>query len=140
MSKNRHGNKDSRRFHTWLDNAQEDLIAAGLIIDNPRCYKLVAFHCHQVLEKVLKAYMLFKKNKLMDGHNLLWLCQQAAKIDNDFVDFFDECVLINHCYIETRYPSDLLFEIEKEQAEEIFSSTKQVFETICSKIYQEYII
>ncbi len=133
-------NKDSRRFHTWLDNAQEDLIAAELIISNPRCYKLVAFHCHQVLEKVFKGYMLFKNNRLMDGHNLLWLCQQVSKVDEDFIDFFDECVLINHCYIETRYPSDLLFEVTREQADKMLAATKQVFGSICHKIYQEYVV
>ncbi len=137
MARNRHYN-DSRCFDNWLNNAQEDIITAEMIMSNPRCYKLASFHCQQTLEKSLKSYILFKENKLLDGHNLLWLCRQAAKIDKDFIDFIDECALINHCYIETRYPSDLLFEITDNQMEKIFSSTKTVFEAICNKIYKEY--
>lgn len=137
MSRNKHIN-DSRRFHIWLDNAQEDIIAAQLLLQNPRCYKLASFHCQQALEKILKSYILLKNNVLLDGHNLLWLCKQAAKIDKDFLDFLDECALINHCYIETRYPSDLLFEISEKQVKEFFISTKSVFDSICHKIYDEY--
>ena len=137
MSRNKHNN-DSKRFHTWIDSAQEDLIAAEILIYKPRCYKLVAFHCQQALEKSLKGYILFKDNRLLDGHNLLWLCKQAAKNDKDFIEFLDECALINHCYIDTRYPSDLFFEINEKQIRKIFIATKEVFDAICNKIYKEY--
>ena len=138
MSRNKHSNNDSRRFHTWLDNAQEDLIAAQMLITNPRCYKLVAFHCQQALEKVFKAYVLLRSKKLLDGHNLLWLCKQAINLDKSFVDYIDECALINHYYIEARYPVDFLCEISERKIKEIMTATKEVFYMICEKIYQEY--
>ena len=134
----RHNNSDSKRFYTWLDNAQEDLIAAQILTANQRCYKLAAFHCQQTLEKVFKAYVLFKSKKLLDGHNLLWLCRQAMKIDKSFVDFMDESALINHYYIESRYPSDFLQEISDEHMNKIILSTTEVFNTICNKIDKEY--
>ncbi len=134
----RHNNSDSKRFYTWLDNAQEDIIAAQMLITNQRCYKLAAFHCQQTLEKVFKAYVLFKSKKLLDGHNLLWLCRQAMKIDKSFVDFMDESALINHYYIESRYPSDFLQEISDGQMNKIISSTTEVFDIICNKIDKEY--
>ena len=134
----RHNNSDSKRFYTWLDNAQEDIIAAQILITNQRCYKLAAFHCQQTLEKVFKAYVLFKSKKLLDGHNLLWLCRQAMKIDKSFVDFMDESALINHYYIESRYPSDFLQEISDGHMYKIISSTTEVFEIICNKIDKEY--
>lgn len=138
MGRNRHNNNDSRRFHTWLNNAQEDIIAAEIIVSNSRCYKLASFHCQQTLEKALKGFILFKENRLVDGHNLLWLCKQAMKIDKDFTEFLDECALLNHCYIETRYPSDLFFEVTEQQANSFFLSAKAVFNEICNKIYVEY--
>ncbi len=139
MGKNRHNNNDSRLFYTWIDNAQEDIIAAEIMMSNSRCYKLATFHCQQTLEKALKGFMLFKKNRLLDGHNLLWLCKQAMSVDKDFIDFLDECALLNHCYIETRYPSDLFFEVTEQQVKKFYLSTKDVFNKICDKIYMEYV-
>ena len=134
MARSKHNN-DSHRFYTWLDSAQEDLLAAQILMSNFKCYNLAAFHCQQTLEKILKAYILFENNRLYDGHNLLWLCKQAAKLDDTFFCFLDACAKMNHFYIEARYPSDLFLEITKEDIKELVIDTKSIFDKICMKMY-----
>ena len=61
---------DSRRYFDWLFHANLDFLAAKNLIKDTRCYSLASFHCQQCIEKALKGYLLFKKHKLYDGHNL----------------------------------------------------------------------
>lgn len=138
MARSRCHSKDSRKFHSWIDNAEEDIIAAELLMQNHRCFKNSVFHCQQTVEKSLKAYVLFESDRLIDGHNLLWLCRQASNYDSRFIDWMDECAFLNHSYIETRYPSDIFFEISESQIKKSFSIAKKIFNFICNIIYEKY--
>ena len=102
-----HNGNDSRRYYDWLEHSSQDLIAAKILSEDDRCYRLSAFHCQQAIEKALKAYILLKSDVLVDGHNLTWLCRQAKKYDKGFHQWFDESADLNQCYIETRYPADI---------------------------------
>ncbi len=80
----RHNTTDSRRYYDWLDRAAEDMMATEKLADDEFCYNACAFHCQQTIEKALKAYILLKTDRLLDGHNLTWLCKQAARYDDHF--------------------------------------------------------
>lgn len=67
-----HNGNDSRRYYDWLEHSSQDLIAAKILSEDDRCYRLSAFHCQQAIEKALKAYILLKSDVLVDGHNLTW--------------------------------------------------------------------
>ena len=98
-----HNGKDSRRYYDWLEHSSQDLIAAKILSEDDRCYRLAAFHCQQAIEKALKAYILLKSDVLVDGHNLTWLCRQAKKYDRGFHQWFDESADLNQCYIAVSY-------------------------------------
>ena len=49
-----HNGKDSRRYYDWLEHSSQDLIAAKILSEDDRCYRLAAFHCQQAIEKALK--------------------------------------------------------------------------------------
>ena len=103
---------DSRRYFDWLYYANLDLLAAKTLLSDERCYNGAAFHCQQSIEKGLKGYLLFKKHKLYDGHNLTWLCKQAMQTDSHFSTWLEKSTMLNHYYIETRYPADIPFDID----------------------------
>ena len=86
---------DSRRYFDWLFHANLDFLAAKNLIKDTRCYNSAAFHCQQCIEKALKGYLLFKKHKLYDGHNLTWLCKQAALTDQSFTKWIGKSTLLN---------------------------------------------
>ncbi len=137
----RYNTSDSKRYFDWLYHANLDYIAARTLIKNQRCNLSAAFHCQQCIEKALKGYMLFKKRKLFDGHNLTWLCKQAALMDNHFKEYLLSSVMLNKYYIETRYPADIPLSITNEDAAQLLETTTDMLNFICEQLkfdFQSY--
>ncbi|MGI6404245.1 MAG: HEPN domain-containing protein [Oscillospiraceae bacterium] len=131
---NPHTNRDSRRYYDWLDRAGEDIICAGLLVQNDNCYNSAAFHCQQTIEKALKAYILLKSDVLPDGHNLPWLCKRAMRYDSTFSEWLDESATLNRCYIETRYPADLPLNLDFRQVMKYYQMAKSMYLFICEEV------
>lgn len=129
--------KDSHRYNDWLDRSEEDLLAAKILSENEDCYNSSAFHCQQAIEKALKAFILLKSNILVDGHNLMWLCRQATKYDRGFHQWFDESADLNQCYIETRYPADILNEINEKKIKNFYRMASEMFAYTSKEIDKE---
>ncbi len=140
MRNRNHASNDSRHHNDWLEFAACDIRAAQLLMQEEDCYPLAAFHCQQCMEKVLKAYILFKTGQLVDGHNLIWLLKQASKRNASFKQWIDECVYINHFYIEARYPSDFELEINKDRMNAIYTKAKALYDDVSINIYEEDIL
>lgn len=123
---------DSKRYYDWIYHASLDMMAAEVLAPEPKLYYTAAFHCQQCIEKALKGYLLFKSRKLLDGHNLTWLCKQAAMMDSSFVQWLDESAVLNRYYIETRYPADIPLEIDEETMKSLLRMSNEMMDFICS--------
>lgn len=134
---NRHGSGDSRQYFDWLEHSSSDLVAASLLKEDDRCYDLAAFHCQQSIEKALKAYILLRSGRLVDGHNLTWLCRQAKKYDKDFQQWFEESADLNQCYIETRYPADVDKELDYKMVQGFYTMAKDMYRFIFEQVDEE---
>ena len=91
----------------WIEKANHDLIAAGLIIDsNPMILDIACFHCQQAIEKFLKVFLLFKEQELIKTHNLNILIKNCADFDADFItiDLKD----LNQYAVRSRYPDQYI--------------------------------
>lgn len=137
MSRSSRGG-DSKRYFDWLYHSHQDNLAAKLLSDDVRCYNAVAFHCQQCIEKALKAYLLYKTRRLYDGHNLTWLCRQAANIDTHFMRWLSKCSNLNRYYIETRYPADEPMDIDTATVTELRDATEDMLTFICEQIRFDY--
>lgn len=133
-----HNGNDSRRYYDWLEHSSQDLIAAKILSEDDRCYRLSAFHCQQAIEKALKAYILLKSDVLVDGHNLIWLCRQAKKYDKGFHQWFDESADLNQCYIETRYPADIEREYTYKMVRNFYRMAREMYQYIFAEIDREF--
>ncbi len=131
-------NTDSRRYFDWLFHSNLDYLAAKCLIEDVRCYPAAAFHCQQCIEKALKAFLLYKKHRLFDGHNLTWLCKQAMLIDEHFRDYLKDSVILNRYYIETRYPADIPLDISCDSMQRIFEMTKDMLNFISEIIHFDF--
>ncbi|MCD7730409.1 MAG: HEPN domain-containing protein [Oscillospiraceae bacterium] len=138
MSRSSGHKTDSKRYYDWLFHAWQDLHSAKMLINDSRLYEQVVFHCQQAIEKSLKAYMLYKARRLLDGHNLTWLCKQAAMLDDSFAKWISKCVLLNRYYIETRYPADIPSDIDRDFAEDILSASEEMMDFVCELIRFDY--
>jgi len=128
---------DSRRYDDWLQRAYEDLLSAGLLKDDERCFNSCAFHCQQAIEKALKSYILLIAGTLVDGHNLTWLCRKALRYDRTFQEWLDESAALNKYYIETRYPADIPMELTHEKVDKAYKMAKQMYTFICRELEQK---
>jgi HEPN domain-containing protein len=124
------GNNDSNRYMDWLNRASEDLKAAEILSGNSETLDAATFHCQQCIEKALKAYILFKSQSHVDGHNLTWLCRQAMKTDGRFNEWLDESAALNRYYIETRYPSDIPNKLDEPKVKHIYDMAKAMHDFI----------
>ncbi len=138
MSRKSSHNGDSKRYYDWLFHAYQDLLAARMLITDRRLFNPTVFHCQQAIEKSLKAFLLYKHRKLFDGHNLTWLCKQAALTDQSFTKWIGKSTLLNRFYIETRYPADIPEEIDRQLVEEILEATEDMMDFICDNIKFDY--
>ncbi len=138
MSRKSNHSSDSKRYYDWLFHAYQDLLAARMLVTDRRLFNPTVFHCQQAIEKGLKAFLLYKHRKLFDGHNLTWLCKQAALTDQSFTKWIGKSALLNRFYIETRYPADIPEEIDRELVEDILAATEEMMEFICDNIKFDY--
>lgn len=129
---------DSRRYYDWLYYAYIDLIAAENLIEIPLCYNSVAFHCQQAVEKSIKGYLLFRRHRLYDGHNLPWLCKQAMAEDEHFGQWLNKASILNRFYIEARYPADFLLQLDDKQTAEVLAATVEMLRFIMGLVHFDF--
>lgn len=134
MSARRSNTNDSRRYYEWLDRAQTDLQSSRLLLGVGGDGTAIIYHCHQVVEKALKGFLLFSANRHFDGHNITFLVKQAIRYDREFEPYLEKSPPFNRYYIETRYPNDLPFEISDRELNEAFAVSESIYRLVSKKI------
>ncbi len=134
MGRRRNNPRDSRRFDDWLNAAYDDLRAAKLLSHDDTLNNATAFHCQQCVEKCLKGFILCRSGNAVDGHNLTWLCRRAVSLDDRFTQWMDESAMLNHYYIETRYPTDIPTEISDDQIPRMIWMADDIFTYVAREL------
>lgn len=117
----------------WTDIADYDLETAEAMYQTGR-WLYVAFMCHQVIEKILKAYWcgtqpddppyIHNHKRLASGCGLYELMTDKQK---DFIE------TVTNYNIETRYPEDrdaLARTLTKQACRELIDETKRMYQWI----------
>lgn len=90
----------------WLVKVGEDIIVIEkLTEDEVVAASAVCFHCQQVVEKVLKAYLIANGKEIRKTHNLEFLLSECADFDSDFDNI--DLKNLSDFGVEIRYPGDL---------------------------------
>lgn len=85
----------------WLDFAKEDLKDAEILF-RAKSYRGSSWHCHQAIEKILKAIIIQKGKRLRKIHDLIELLRDTKiKLPEDLMSFVEELDLF---YLPPRYP------------------------------------
>lgn len=100
-------NKETKDYvRQWILKAGDDLI----VIEKLTQFEVVAnsavcFHCQQVVEKYLKAYLIAQGIEIKKTHNIEFLLAECEEFDPDFsaIDPKD----LNDFGVDIRYPGDL---------------------------------
>lgn len=118
----------------WLKFAESDLDAADYLFHKPRAnqwtFILVVWHCHQAVEKILKAIIIHQGKEILRIHDLpkLWkLTNLTDLLEGQTVFLFE----LNQHYLTPRYPDMPLKKsyplITKNKAKEVLIKTKDLF-------------
>ena len=90
----------------WTLCAKADLDAAKRLFNSPRptswTYLLVLWHCHQVIEKMLKMLIIKRGKELVKIHGLLRLVElSGVSLSDENLEFVKK---LNKYYLTSRYP------------------------------------
>jgi HEPN domain-containing protein len=100
-------NEETKQYiRQWIAKAGDDLI----VIDKLTQFEVIAtsavcFHCQEVVEKYLKAYLIAKGVEIKKTHNIEFLLAECEEYDADFgsIDPKD----LNDFGVDVRYPGDI---------------------------------
>ena len=118
----------------WIEKAQEDYYAAGILAasDNPYVLPSACFHCQQCVEKIFKAYIIAKEGSCLKKHNLDELLSQCEQQSSDFGNFIPACQVLNTYEGTTRYPSGKRY--SRADMERALKDTCEILEFTKSKL------
>ena len=125
---------DSLRYNEWLERAGRDLKSAKVLKQNDCGNDIVAFHCQQAIEKLLKGYLLKQTGQIVEGHSLIYLCKESTNYNIKFKRWLKDCAFVNQYYIETRYPADVPLVISDDEADECISIAEEFYKMIIELI------
>ena len=124
----------------WLDIVTEDLDLGEFLFKSGR-WLYAAFMCHQVVEKMLKAYWTATRDDvppyIHEHKRLAELCGLYGQMEASQRTFLNEIRLMN---IEARYPDykrTVANSLNEERTRHIVEQTKQMQQWILQKCSQE---
>ncbi|PKP60683.1 MAG: DNA-binding protein [Candidatus Altiarchaeales archaeon HGW-Altiarchaeales-1] len=111
----------------WIIKALEDFKVAKHELSFPDeevSTGAVCFHCQQVVEKLLKAYLISKNRDFGRTHDLTYLADLCSDYDKDFKKF--DLEELTYYAVEIRYPDEFYIPSIEETREcfEIASKVK----------------
>ena len=116
----------------WLEFSKDVLRSArGLL--KLEIYSTCVYHCQQCAEKSLKAYLVFKGERIVKTHDLVFLVNLCRKFDIAFDRIKKDAKAIKPFATEFRYPSEHEIPDYDEAAVAVNQATK-IFKFILKKI------
>lgn len=110
----------------WLEFANNDLQSAKVLLDS-KAYENAIWHCHQAVEKTIKAIVVEKEIRLRKTHDLIGLVNDAKiNLSKSLSEFIDD---LNPYYNPIRYPDAALeskLSYNHQITKEIFQKSKEV--------------
>ncbi|MEW5692114.1 MAG: HEPN domain-containing protein [Candidatus Hydrogenedentota bacterium] len=118
----------------WIKKADKDFLTAEreLSFEDP-VTEAVCFHCQQVVEKYLKAFLIYYQIYFTKTHKIVDLLELCATIDPSFKEELKEADNLTDYAVEVRYP-DILLEPGVEDAREALEMAKKVKKFVLNKI------
>ena len=118
----------------WLVRAALDLRAAEFErTGDPRLAADIAFHCQQLAEKSMKAFLAWHDRPFRKTHNLIEIGEQCAAIDPGLEPVLRRAAVLTEYAWKFRYPGDP-DEPSREETEEAFRLARDVHDAIIGRL------
>jgi HEPN domain-containing protein len=118
----------------WVRKASSDLRAAEHEFGaDPPILDDIVFHCHQAVEKTLKALLAWHDQPFRSTHNLVELGQRCAELHPELEPVLRRAAPLTEYAWKFRYPGEFE-EPSREEAREAFALAREVVELILVRI------
>lgn len=128
-------NRFKKLVKEWIIKAQNDLETAEIIFKEKGPTDTLCFHCHQSVEKFLKAYLVFKDIHFEKIHQLWILAKLCSAKDKEFLKFEEELKTLDAYYIESRYPPEIKV-YSKSESKKVLDIARELTQFIVNKLYE----
>ena len=96
---------EASEVRRWLEKPDHDRRIAALAIEQtPPITDVAAFHAQQAVEKLLKAYLVYKYQEFEKIHDLGELVALCSSHDASFADLRDQASVLTPFAVRFRYP------------------------------------
>ena len=118
----------------WFKKGDEDEFGAlSMLKHRDTTPGIVCFLSQQLVEKYLKALLIFHDQELEKVHDLVKLENNLVDFVSEIKDFHEELKSLNRYYIETRYVGDYP-DFSWDDAEEAYDAAKKIKEFVLGKV------
>jgi HEPN domain-containing protein len=118
----------------WLQKAEKDLLSARILLGHdPPVLETACFHCQQAVEKVLKAFLVWKAIPFEKVHSLVYLLDLCEVQEPEFASLRDRAEVLAPYAIEIRYPGEAI-DISQEMAQEALNITEFIWNFVFNLI------
>ena len=131
---------DEAKLHeirAWLAKAVHDLRSAEWLMarPDPLC-DAAGFHCQQVAEKALKAYLTWRDEPFEKTHSLVALVAKCLQFDASFETLRAAATTLTPYAVASRYPGDLP-ELTEAEAQEALALAREVWDFVLERLPPE---
>ena len=128
---------DEAKVHeirAWLRKALHDLHSAERLLTgpDPLC-DAAGFHCQQVAEKALKAYLTWRDVPFEKTHSLVALVAKCLEWDSAFEELRTAAITLTPYAVASRYPGDLP-DLTEAEAQEALALARQVWDFVLRRM------
>jgi len=114
----------------WLQKARNDLLSARILMQHdPPVLDTASFHCQQAVEKVLKAFLVWKAMPFEKVHSLTYLLDLCQGQEPGFASVRERAETLAPYAIEIRYPGAVM-EISQQEAEEALAIAEMMWDFV----------
>jgi len=99
-------NKNEQEAKRWYLQGKRDLRTAFRNRENED-YEVSCFLNQQAAEKLLKAFLYWKGERVVTGHSTYKLAQRCEDYAKEFSEIVQNCRQLDLLYIPTRYPNGI---------------------------------
>jgi HEPN domain-containing protein len=112
----------------WIRLAEADLETAEILYKQKATPGHIIFHCHEFLEKYLKAIMIHHGVDFPYVHQLEYLIDLAPIDKEDLLRIENVAIMIDELYVVARYPSK--GKIMRGEAHSVLKETQKMKELL----------
>lgn len=116
-----------------LEKAEEDRKAVEVLLGVENSPEgIIVFHVQQMVEKILKAFLVFRKIEYKPTHNIVFLLEKAENIDASFLEFSNLADDLSPFAVLVRYEEG--YDVTLEEVRSLFEKALRLRQKILNEM------